>query len=87
MLFRSGKCPEGEMQFDALKEGKLKLKVNGVPVTNVTMIQDCGLLRHGDGDYHFTPNSAGQFEIRALVEQSEAGAKESFARITSIVVM
>jgi hypothetical protein len=82
-----GKCPEGDMQFDHLAEGKLKLEVNGVAVTNVTRIQECGMLRHGDGDYHFKPNSDGRFELRALVGQAEQGKRASYARITSMVVI
>ena len=82
-----GNCPEGEMQFDALKEGKLKLEVNGIPVTNVTMIQDCGLLQHGNREYHFKSNNHLQFEIRLLVEKAEEGKAMSFARISSIIVI
>jgi hypothetical protein len=82
-----GKCPEGDMQFDHLVEGKLKLEVNGVAVTNVTRIQECGMLRHGDGNYHFKPNSDGRFVLKALVGQAEQGKRASYARITSVVVI
>ena len=82
-----GVCPEENMRFDALKEGKLKLEVNGVPVTNVTMIQDCGLLRHGDRDHYFKPNSKVQFEIKILVEKAEEGKAKLYTRISTIVVL
>lgn len=82
-----GKCPEGELQFDELLQGKMKLTVNGVAVTKFNKVSECGLLQHGDGDYHFKPNNEGQFEFRALVEIAEEGKVGNYARITSIVVM
>jgi hypothetical protein len=82
-----GKCPNGDMQFDQVLEGKLKLTVNGVAVTKFNKVSECALLQHGQGDYYFKPNDEGQFEFRALVEKAEEGKVGNYARITSIVVM
>ena len=81
-----GKCPEGEMQTNEIVDGQLKLEVNGVMVTNVTKLEECGILQHSTGDYHFKPNSEGQFELRVLIGTAEKEGKVPFTRITSIVV-
>jgi len=81
-----GKCPEGEMQTNEIVDGQLKLEVNGVMVTNVTKLEECGILQHSTGDYHFKPNSEGQFELRVLIGAAEKEGKVPFTRITSIVV-
>jgi hypothetical protein len=65
----------------------LKLEVNGIAVTNVTRVQYCGLLQHGDGDYYFMPSNSSQFEFRALVGKADEGMTDSFMRISSIIVM
>jgi len=81
-----GKCPEGEMQTNEIVDGQLKLEVNGVMVTNVTKLEECGILQHSTGDYHFKPNSEGQFELRVSIGTAEKEGKVPFTRITSIVV-
>jgi len=83
-----GRCPEGEMQWNELMDGNMTLQVNGLVVTNFTKLDECGLLQHGTGDYHFKANSNGMFEFRVLIGGiAEQGKREPFARITTIVVM
>jgi hypothetical protein len=79
--------PDGDMQFEEIVNGRVKLEVNGVAVTNFTKIQYCGLLQHGDGDYYFKPSNSSHFEFRALVGKADEGMTDSFMRISSIIVM
>lgn len=83
-----GNCPEGDIQLDGFKKGKLKLEVNGVEVTDLVQVDQCNLLRHKDG-FNFIANNEGQYELLAEVGLWNATRPDilSYTEITSLIVL
>jgi hypothetical protein len=78
-----GKCPEGDVREEAIKDGRLKMKVNGVPVSAMSNAAECSFAKHDDG--YFFKDNAGRFLIEVLVEPSTTDTKQ-FTRMTSIII-
>ena len=79
-----GRCPEGDLQHEAIVNGTLQLEVNGQPATNVTPFDMCLALR-GENGYYWQPNADGQFVLgaRALGD----GQSLSYVRFSSLLVL
>lgn len=80
-----GQCEEGDMRKEALLDGRLRMEVNGSPVTNTTdVVEDCLALRGSQGHF-WQPNDAGQYVIRSRV----VGNATEFAslRISSLMLL
>jgi hypothetical protein len=75
-----GKCEKGTIRQEEFLEGKGEMMVNGVPVTNLTKFDGCGLLKH-EGGHAWKPNSDGRFEIKAIVH-----GDGSFMQFSSFVL-
>jgi hypothetical protein len=80
-----GKCPKGDLQADAIKEGKFKMTLNGQPVEDLERIDQCHVVKSKNGYIH-QPNENGRYELKILVEK-QADASPSYVRITSVVVL
>ena len=78
-----GNCAEGDVREEAVSDGRMQMKVNGVQVSELTKAAECSFARHTDG--YFFKDNKGRFEIEVLVEASKTEHKQ-FARITSIIV-
>lgn len=79
-----GKCADGDVREPALKDGKLKMKVNDVSVVELTEAGECSIMKNEDS-YSFKPDNQGKFKIDVLVEPAESGTKQ-YTKITSVVV-
>lgn len=78
-----------ELRIEAITNGTLKMKVNGLDVVNVTQwfpndrrYIECTMLLGKDG-YFWKANENDQYELQTLVD----GHESSFMRITSFVVL
>lgn len=84
MLCDWGNCPDGDIRPEALTDGKLQIKVNGEPVTELTSAAECNIARNKDG--FFFKDEDGRFNIEVFVEKS-TNEHRQYTRITSIIVM
>lgn len=80
-----GKCPEGELQLDAIENGTMKMEVNDQPVTNVTDFRGCAILR-GEEGHRWKQNDANQFVLKASIAD-DVNATFSYLRISSLIVL
>eukprot|EP00548_Thalassiothrix_antarctica_P003947 CAMPEP_0194137246 /NCGR_PEP_ID=MMETSP0152-20130528/7163_1 /TAXON_ID=1049557 /ORGANISM="Thalassiothrix antarctica, Strain L6-D1" /LENGTH=680 /DNA_ID=CAMNT_0038834201 /DNA_START=31 /DNA_END=2073 /DNA_ORIENTATION=+ len=80
-----GKCPPGEFREEELKNGKLKLEINGNAVTDMIKIDQCFVLKTKDGLYHKPKKDNGRYELRVWLEKQIG--ETSFIRITSLIVL
>ncbi|KAI2500373.1 hypothetical protein MHU86_14116 [Fragilaria crotonensis] len=78
-----GNCVSEELREDALKDGRMKMKVNGVPVTGVSQAHECFFIKHDDG-YVFKDED-GRFTFEVYAERSTEGHKH-FVRISSFII-
>jgi hypothetical protein len=74
-----GKCPTGDVREDGLEKGQLEYEVNGIPVTELTNIHACYLLKH-EGGFYF-PERNGRLTIKARLTE-----EKSYIRLLSIAV-
>ena len=79
-----GYCSEGELREKALQDGSLKMKVNGVPVTDFSQAAECFFIKHADG--FLFKDDAQRFKIEVFLEPNSPGKKQHYIRITSIVI-
>jgi hypothetical protein len=64
-----------EGQFYYFNEG-LEIEVNGISVENVTIFDDCGILKHEHG-HKWKPNKEGRFDIRVRVNDKDQSVEWS----------
>jgi hypothetical protein len=82
-----GKCASGEFRWEEMYVGKLKMKVNGAEVVNVTeWAADCVFLRGKDGHF-FKANRKGQYELKTLVQGNATDPDSSYTKISSVVIV
>ena len=79
-----GRCPGGNFQFPEILDGQLKFQVNSQPVTNMTQIGNCALLR-GANEAVWTADEKGRFTVKTLVAPTSKGP--AYTRITSLVIL
>mmetsp|Transcript_17490 Transcript_17490/g.26477 ORF Transcript_17490/g.26477 Transcript_17490/m.26477 type:complete len:690 (-) Transcript_17490:415-2484(-) len=79
-----GKCPDGDIREPALKDEKLKMKVNGVNVVELIQTAECSIMKHDDG-YFFEADDNGRYEIEVLIVPSETETIQ-YTKITSVIV-
>lgn len=80
-----GRCPEGELELDAIHNGTIRMEVNDLPVTNITDFRGCSALRGKDG-HRWQPNGADQYVLKARISD-EVNTTFSFFRISSMIVL
>ena len=76
-------CQEEYLHEEALHNGTLKMKVNGVPVTKLSKAHECFFVKHEDG--YFFKEEEGRFTIEVFVEPSEMERK-NFVGISSFII-
>ena len=76
-----GKCPRDSMRQEEIRNGTVRLHVNGQLVTNATNFgSDCLVLRNEKG-HRFQSNDSGQFVLRATIL-----ANNAILRLSSLVI-
>ena len=80
------KCPEEEVSFDSLREGKWHMDVNGDSVIDLLPIDQCHLVRTEKGGFYNKPNSDGKYVLRVNVP-SQGGRLPGYIRLTTMIIV
>lgn len=76
-----GKCEPGDLKYEDVEEGNVKIEINSVDVTKVVSIgSGCLILKH-KGGIHWEPSRNDDYEIAVKVM-----APDSYLRISSVVI-
>ena len=79
-----GKCPNGNVAVETFNKD-WKMELDGEPVTELSQIDQCFLLKTRLGYFH-KPNASGQYVLRVWIDKSDS-MPARFVRITSLIVI